>query len=373
MRFSRGRHEVAAADFREAIALDDTRHFAHLGLAQALGQLGRLDEAIGRLGLAIGRQPERPELYRERALAGLRRETLSPAQADSVLADLAEAARREGPSGRAAAMDHARRGRLLLRLDRPGDALAAAEMALGLAPGLAEAHLVRIGALLELRRYAEVVNSCDAALAGGPPTADLLRLRGLGRAGRGDFPGAIEDYSQALALRPAWPQALGDRGWSYLFAAAPTLALRDFEASLRLAPADPGGLAGRAASRLDLGQVRESLADAEASLKRDAPAPRTLYNAARVYAQAATRAGLEIPRRGRAASREEKAYRDRARALLGQAVERTPAEDRDRWLREVVGPDPILRGLREGRPVAGGLNPAMSSSTTPPAPEVGPR
>ncbi len=296
--------------------------------------------------MVIEREPTLPAPYRERALARLDRPDFSPSEAEAALGDLEESARREPTGARAAADDQARRGRLLIRLGRPADALAAADSALAISPALAEAHLVRIGALLDLHRYAEVIESCEVALARGTPTADLHRLRGLGRAGRGNFAGAIEDYTQALALRPEWPEAFCDRGWSYLFAGATNLALRDFEAAIRLLPTDADGLAGRAAARFRLGRTGDALADAEASLELGEPAPRTLYNAARLYALAATQAAAEVPRRGRAALRDAKTYEVKAASLLRRTIEGTPPRDRDRWLREVVAPDVALRDLR---------------------------
>src|SRR5205823_10895859 len=103
------------------------------------------------------------------------------------------------------------------------------------------AHRDRIAALLELRRFDDVICSCDSALSQGPPSADLYVLRGLSRVGRNDFSGAIDDYTQALAIRPGWTRVLSHRGRAYLFANAPALARRDFDAVIRLAPTDPDG------------------------------------------------------------------------------------------------------------------------------------
>ena len=161
-----------------------------------------------------------------------------------------------------------------------------------------------------------MIDSCDAALARGSPSAELYRLRGLARAGRDDFPGAVEDYTQALALHPDDPAEVHrDRGWSHLFAHAFEMALRDFEAVLRLDPADPDGLAGRAAARVRLGLLREAVADAEESLRLVGPSPRRLYIAAQTYTLASARAAAEVARRGRPASRDSLAYEARAADL----------------------------------------------------------
>lgn len=150
-----------------------------------------------------------------------------------------------------------------------------------------------------------------------------------------------------------------NRGWACLFAGAPTLALRDFEALIRAAPDDPTGRAGRAAARILIGLTAEALDDAEASLHLGEPSPRTLYNAAGTYARAATLALAEVSRRGRSALRDARKYESRAADLLRSSVDRTPPGERDRWLREVVGPDEAIRNLRPGRasPATAGLPP----------------
>ena len=65
--------------------------------------------------------------------------------------------------------------------------------------------------LLDLKRYDEVIRSCDAALAQGKPWADLHEIRGLARAGHRDFAGAIADYTLALEQRPGQPRVLCSR------------------------------------------------------------------------------------------------------------------------------------------------------------------
>ena len=204
-----------------------------------------------------------------------------------------------------------------------------------------------MAALLELRRYGEVIDSCDAALAQGPPSAKLYELRGLARVGRNDFAGAITDYTLALASRPDWARVHANRGWAYLFANAPELAFQDFDAVVRLAPSDPDGYGGRGAARVRLRQHRAAASDVEESLRRGEPTPRRLYNAARTYAQAAAVAVVEVRRRGRPARRDALTYETRAATLLGRALELTPADRRATFWHEVVAPDDALSALRK--------------------------
>ena len=287
---------------------------------------------------------------------------LPPDEAEAALGDLETSAHLEPSGSRGAAEDQALRGRLLLNLDRPGDALATADAALALAPDSAAAHLVKLAALLALGRYGEVIDSSDAALAHGTASAELYRLRGLGRAGRDDFSGAIEDYTLALALHPDEPAELHrDRGWAQLFAGAPEMALNDFEAVLRFDSAAAEGYAGRAAARVRLNRIREALADAEESLRRAEPTPRLLYIAAQTYTQASVRAVAAVARSGRSATRDSPAYEARAADLLEQALGRTPASRRAAFSRIVIARDVLLRPLLHNPRILRRLQPGDGS------------
>ena len=344
VRHQRGRPADALADFDAAIEADPARYNAFASRAQALRRLGRRDEAVEALTRAIALRPGLADLYRGRALARL--DGPDDPQAEAALRDLEESARLEVAEPRAAAADHARRARLLLKLGRNDAALEAAGAALAIAPDQAEAHGARVAGLLEQGRFDAMLDACNAALAAGPATAELHRLRGVAREGRGDFPGAIEDFTEALALRrEGWPEVRRGRGWAYLLADAPELAARDFEAVIRLAPGEPDGLAGRAAARVRLGRAREAVADAEASLRVGEPSGRILYNAARTLSQAAALAAAEAPRRGVPAARESIAYAARGTALLRRAFEQVPAGRRHGFWADTVSADPALRPL----------------------------
>ncbi len=345
MRFQQRRYSDAVADFEAATALDRGHYNAYASLAQALRQLGRRDEALEQLRKAIALEPEKAALYRGRALTRLERDDRTPSEVDMVIHDLEESARLEPPGSRAAADDHARRGRLLLRLARPREALAAADAALAIAPDLADAHLVRIAILLDQDRHDQVIAACNAALAKGPPSAALHLYRGLGRTGRHDFPGAIDDYTRALVLHPDNRAEIHlYRGWAYLLANAVELALNDFEEVIRLDPDNPGGYAGRGAGRVRRGLLRNGLADAEESLRRAAPTRRILYIAAQTYAQASALAAAEVASR-RPTSRDSLAYEARATSLLHQVLKQIPTDQRPAFWRDILLRDDTLRPL----------------------------
>ena len=218
------------------------------------------------------------------------------------------------------------------------------------APDLADAHLVLINVLLDQGRFDKVIQSCDEALARVAPSPTLYLYRGLGRAGRRDFAGAIDDYTRALALKPDWAEVLGHRGWSYVLSDAPALALRDFDKLVGLSPDGAEGYAGRGASRVGLGLTREGIDDVEEAVRRSGGSRRMLYIAAQTYAKASAAAAADAARRGRLASRDSLAHEARAAVLLRQTLELTPAADRVEFWQKVVARDdalkPVLRNLR---------------------------
>jgi hypothetical protein len=87
-----------------------------------------------------------------------------------------------------------------------------------------------------------------------------------------------------------------------------------------------------------------------------------LYVAAQTYARASALAALEAVRRGRSASRDSLAFEARAIDLLGQAIERTPADERPEFWREVVARDDAMRPLLRNPQVVKRLKPVVLSA-----------
>ena len=183
-------------------------------------------------------------------------------------------------------------------------------------------------------------------LARGKPWPDIHEIRGLARASRGDYAGAIDDYSHALVLRPGQPRLLSSRGLAYLVSDAPRLALRDFDEALRLRPLQRRGPQRPGPGAGAPGRPSRAIAEAEESLRHDAPTARRAYNAARIYAQAAIAAAAEVTEKGRLAVTLVERYQDRAVALVKLALERTPAERRAAFWQDQVAADPALRSLQ---------------------------
>jgi tetratricopeptide (TPR) repeat protein/tRNA A-37 threonylcarbamoyl transferase component Bud32 len=346
MRFQRGRLDDSVADLRAATELDPRRYNAIASLAQLLQRQRKWDEAIGQFTRAIALEPDLAALYRGRAAVQEERDDQSAAHRAAALRDLDEAIVREDPRNTVRAADYCTRATLLRRERRYNEALAGCDAALAIEPQFEEAHRLRVKLLLDLDRPDDVIRSCDGALARGKPWPDIFEIRGLARASRGDFVGAIEDYSHALWLRPGQARVLSSRGLAYVVTEAPRLALHDFDEALRIDSSSAEAHSGRGLALVLLGEIDAAIAAAEESLRVESPTDRRAYNAARVYAQAAVAAADEIGQKGRLAMALVNRYQDRAVALIKLALERTPAGRRAAFFQTQVAADPALRTLQ---------------------------
>jgi serine/threonine protein kinase/Tfp pilus assembly protein PilF len=340
--------DKASGDFQAATQANDRRPEAFVGLARVYERQHKPNEAFVQFSRAIAVKPDSASLYRGRAEVNLGRVELTPQDRKQALADLDQAIRLEDPDNLIRALDHTRRALLLRQDHRDGEALAACESALQVRPDYRDAHHLRIQVLLDLKRYDDVIRSCDALLAKDKTSAALYELRGLARTGLKDFPGAIEDDTQAIALEPARALLFVRRGDLHLVSDAPKLALHDFDEAARLDPGDADALSGRGAARVRLGQHREAVADAEKALAIGKLTAHRLFGAARIYARAAAVAGGEVRKKGQDAVSLVDRYQDRGATLLRDAIKRLPAAERAAFWRDVVqaDPDPAMGSLR---------------------------
>jgi tetratricopeptide (TPR) repeat protein len=319
---------------------------AHAELAHVYQKRGKADEAIEEFTRAIALKPDWSPLYRGRAEVLLSRGDSTPAHRQAALADLKRAIDHEKPDNPVLALDHTKRGELLYREGRFAEALEESGLALRAFPSHADAHVLRVEVLLNLRRFEEATRSCDAALAQGKKSALLYELRGLTHATHEDYAGAIADYGRALEIRPDDGRVLALRGWAYLNADSPRLALGDFEAAIRLDPAAGDAYNGRGTAHARRGEHRAAVADARMALQLGKADPRITYNAARIYALAAPVAASEPGQNLRAARLLSSQYQDRAVQLVREALEQEAPENRAAFWRDTIQQDPALKSIR---------------------------
>ncbi len=327
-------------DLRRAVALRPGKYQAHANLANLHEKQERFDDALAHLDRAVGaasalhragelEAATLARLHHDRARVRWKREDF-----DAALRDFDEAIRLH-----ARPQDHVERGRLLHVRKRYDEAVAAFDAALaGPTPAVPPAHpdyqahvaacRWRAEALLRLaeaetspaarrRHYEQALRSLDAYRArGGRRLADVHQARGLIRAALGDRPAAVDEYTQALALKPD-ALTYACRGWVHLASDAVELASRDFEEAIRLDRASGDAHNGRGYVRLRRGQLAEAVREAREAVRLGPPSPRLLWHAARVCALAAGRAGPVA---------EE--YRGHALRLLRAALDAVPAGER---------------------------------------------
>jgi tetratricopeptide (TPR) repeat protein len=337
----------AVADLTGAVRLKPDEYPAYLNLAKAYeeqqdwraagAQLDRAAALKGSAGLAA--------VYRSRARLHQHQHDLGAA-----VRDLEQAVRHEpdGPGSRAAAADRLALARLLLEGGKPREALAEADAARGGGGGRPALRL-RAEALLHLGRSAEAVEALGGYLAAGRggrgAEAPVYLARAQACAAVGRYVEAADDYTCALELEPANVAARTGRGWAYVVLEAPAQALRDFEEAVRLDPENGDAHNGRGYARARVGRHREAVADAEEALRLGPRRPRTLYNAARTFAQAALKAEAD-PAEGPRGREARARYQDRALGLLRQALELLPAGQRAAFWENNVARDAGLNPLR---------------------------
>jgi len=345
-RVQRGSLDQAVGDYQEAIRLKEDVYLAHADLALVYQKQKKTAEAIKQLTRAIALKPDSAPLYRGRAglLADLADST--PAQREAARSDLEMAIRHEQDDNSVLAQDHTNRGKLLYLDDRFEDALEESKLALRVLPNYEDAHGLQVRVLLKLRHYDEAIRACDIALATGKKSAFLYELRGEAHADHHNYPEAIRDFGRALELRPGDAQSLIYRGWAYLVYDSPKLALADFEAAVKLEPANADAYNGRGMARVRLDDHLGAVADARVALRLAKTNPRDIYNAARIYALAASSAAAEVGEKGRQARLLSSRYQDTAVQLIREAIEREAPEKRAIFWRDTIQPDPALKGIK---------------------------
>jgi len=359
MRLERGEFDRAIADLQQAIALKPRQYQAHLNLGEAYRRQGRMEEALVFLNQAVELAPHVAKPYRARAQVHLTRDL------PAALADFDMALAREAAESPARVEILVERGKILLRQDRTPESLAAFDAALAYDEHHAEAHRLRAEALLALERGAEALPSLTEVVLRSEPSADVLQKRAFERSRRGEFAGAIADYTAALELEPAAPLALARRGWA-LVNDGYRIALADFDTALKLEPNNGDLYCGRGYARVRLGAYREAIEDAEAAVRsgtsQKTPAAEFAlrYNAAAIYAQASARVRFDASAMDAELSATQ--FQARAIELLTAALAQLPAASRASTADQLLETDEAFAPIRS-TPEFQALQRELSSQT----------
>src|SRR5262249_37167858 len=139
--------------------------------------------------------------------------------------------------------DQLERARILHALHRDPEAVAACEAALALRPDDPESYRLKAEALHAQRQENEAAKEMDQYLAmGGKRSDEVYHIQGRAHARQRQFPAALADYTQALAMKPD-SSTYAARAWLFLANEGTLLALQDFEEAIRLNPANAEALA----------------------------------------------------------------------------------------------------------------------------------
>lgn len=288
-----GRLPEAEGLFAAAAAADPHNFAAHRMTALVRYQQGKLAPALEAIDAATAASPDTAEPW---VLRGVILHRLG--RGDDAVASLTRATDLDSRDAQA----WYNRGIILGELGRFEDALASYDHALAIqeAPDL---WANRAGALLNLKRAEEAVDSCNKALAAAPGYIPALCNRGMAYADLKRFSESVADLDQALAQAPGMVEAWINRGTVLhelgLFAEALASydralqlqatnrsawvnrgdalvglkryaeALQNFERALELAPG-PAAFVKRAATLHTLGRLSEALKAADEGLRMSA-------------------------------------------------------------------------------------------------------
>ena len=126
--------------------------------------------------------------------------------------------------------------------------------------------------------YDRAIQDYDQAIRLKPDYAIAFYNRGYAYQHKGDYDRAIQDYDQAVRLKPDDAAALNNRCWARAVAnKALEAALSDCNESLRLRPDDAGTMHSRGFVHFRMGRYDEAIADFDNSLSRDPKSADMLY------------------------------------------------------------------------------------------------
>jgi tetratricopeptide (TPR) repeat protein len=234
----------AIEDFDQAIRLDPDFSEAYHNRGSLRMDSGDLEGAIADETEAIRASPGYGRAYRTRAMARKAR-----GDAEGARADFAEASRIEAA--------------LISSKAPPG----------GDAGSAVDPHALDVQALNNEGNARASKGDFDGAIAQytraleiDPKMAAVYNNRGNARASKQDQVGAIADYSDALKLDPAFSEAYANRGLSRALQGDLKGAVDDYSEALRISPRDPTVLANRGIARAKLRDRAGAIEDFERAL-----------------------------------------------------------------------------------------------------------
>ena len=220
-----GRPAEAVPPLRRAVELEPDNAETHYNLGLALIQADRSRDAVETLQRAVLLQPDYPEAHDNLGQALFR-----DGQTEAAIAYYRELVRNEPDY----APGHNSLGYVLLSVGRPAEAVPPLRRAVELEPDNAETHYNLGLALIQADRSRDAVETLQRAVLLEPddyPEAHYSLAHAF--ANRGEAGKAVDEFREALRLRPDYEAALRDL--ALLLATTPAVDVRDPAAAVRLA------------------------------------------------------------------------------------------------------------------------------------------
>ena len=126
------------------------------------------------------------------------------------------------------------------------------------------------------------VSAAKTSVATAPKASDLF-IQGGDKYIKGDFKGAIVDYTEAIRLNPRYAEAYGTRGIVRYLLFDYQGAINDYNLALKINPNDAQAYNNRGLARSDSGDYKGALADFNQAIKINPKDPQAYYNRGLVH------------------------------------------------------------------------------------------
>lgn len=164
-------------------------------------------------------------------------------------------------------------GMVLIRRDRPDEALSRLNRAIELDSSFAEAFKERARIFITLGELVRAATDLTSAVNLDPADGELFALRGFTSLKRMLYDAAIEDFSRALESLPGDPRIHYDRAVAFVLRDENEAALKDLEEVLRAQPESGRALALKGVALFALGQKDEAREDLDKAVAVSAGDP----------------------------------------------------------------------------------------------------
>ncbi len=324
------RRTDAVRDLTAATRLQPEQYHAHLNLARVYQLLAKLAEAQASYNRAVQSANGQPEPFRLRADFRVQQNNVRGALDDLDVAIRLEKDRRSARLAR----DLAEKARLLQEIGQLDRALETCQEATKVNRDFTLVHYLHGQLLLKMDRPKEALPWLSLYIyATESPEPRAYLLRGMVYARQGEKAKALEDFNRAVVLAPEGPDAYLHRGETLMKDQAYVLAKRDFDRAIHLKSDYAEAYNARALLQVGRNEFNYQLGveDAAAAVRHNPRNSLVAYNAARIVSLAVIRARTDA--RGQ---RLEPQYRRQAVELLAKALQLLPEDQRQAFWRDRV-------------------------------------